>query len=170
MVVCDSIEAQVLYASVEDIYRFLKNERQVIRFLNYQFQDKYPNKLLTDNYFNQVFNNKQDDDVRASVRSGSQGSEGSTEPVKTTRQDPPAGVSSNFVQRKLQQYGIHNKVNHHLLNQNETEFRYILREIVEDYPQTKPQRVENLISDCNITNLNQFISTSKKIQPIATMN
>lgn len=130
--------------------------------MNYQFQDKYPNKLLTDNYFNQVFSNKQEDDVKASVWSGS--SNGSIEPVKTQRQDQPVSGNSNFVQRKLQQYGIHNKVNHHLLNQNETEFRYILREIVEDYPQTKPQRVENIISDCNITNLNQFNLTSKKVQ------
>ena len=105
-----------------------------------------------------------------SVRSGSQGSEGSTELNKTNRQEQPVAGSANFVQRKLQQYGIHNKVNHHLLNQNETEFRYILREIVEDYPQTKPQRMENIISDCNITNLNQLILTSQRVQPIISMN
>lgn len=36
------------------------------------------------------------------------------------------------------QFGIDKKVNPLLLNQNESEFRQTLREIVEDYPETHP--------------------------------
>ena len=55
-VVCDSFDAEVLFANIDDIYKMLKNERGILNFINEQFMEKCPDQQLTDNFFNQVFN------------------------------------------------------------------------------------------------------------------
>ena len=57
-VTCESYDGEVLFADIEDIYKLLKNEKRVLKFLNDQYSEKYPDSELTDNFFEQAFQNK----------------------------------------------------------------------------------------------------------------
>lgn len=57
-VTCESYDGEVLFADIEDIYKLLKNEKRVLKFLNEQYSEKYPDSELTDNFFEQAFQNK----------------------------------------------------------------------------------------------------------------
>jgi hypothetical protein len=101
-VTCDTVDAEILYAKVDDIYKLLKNEKRVIKFLTDQFREKYPNKLLTDNFFEQAFSNTIEEI-----------------PDSTNRPQSQPGVKSGeqnvLVKQRLREFGIQN-VNDLLLN------------------------------------------------------
>ena len=61
-----------------------------------------------------------------------------------------------MVTKRIREYGIENKVNTILLKKNEADFRKTLGEIVKDYPQTKMQKAENIISDFNRSTIENF--------------
>ena len=54
-VTCDSTDAEILYADIGEIYKQLKGDRHITKFLNNQYMEKYPDQQLTDKYFEQVF-------------------------------------------------------------------------------------------------------------------
>ena len=41
-IVCDSFDAEVLFANIEDIHKIIKNEKGILNFINEQFMEKCP--------------------------------------------------------------------------------------------------------------------------------
>ena len=109
-VTCESVDAEFLHADIDDIFKLLKNEKRVLRFLNDQYQEKYPNMNLTDIYFDQVFSSK-------NISKQGNGSTGQQIINSASLHlSKPKKLSLMPVQRNLIQYGIGSKVNKLLLN------------------------------------------------------
>ena len=41
-VTCESFDGEVLFANIDDIYKMLKNEKRILKFMNDQYSEKYP--------------------------------------------------------------------------------------------------------------------------------
>ena len=54
----NSNDCEVMWAYIDDVYKLIKNERKLIRFMNFEYIRKYPNKKLTDHYLEDVFKGK----------------------------------------------------------------------------------------------------------------
>lgn len=129
-VTCNSVDAEILHADIQDIYKLLKGDRHVTKFLNDQYMEKYPDQQLTDKYFEQVFSNQ------GATSSMSQN------PAPQTPEAAAVGIPKTIMpaQKNLIAYGINGQVNNLLLNQTELDFRETIKEVVHEYPQTKRQK------------------------------
>lgn len=67
-VTCESTDAEVIYANVDDIYKLFKNELRLLRFLKEEFVQKFPSNELADSYFDGVFSRKLDSLTRTSKK------------------------------------------------------------------------------------------------------
>jgi hypothetical protein len=56
-VICESQEAEIIYADVESIFKHIKRESSVIDFMNQQLMKKYPDQMITDEHFSNAFKN-----------------------------------------------------------------------------------------------------------------
>ena len=59
-VTCESNDGEFIYANVDDIYKLVKNEKRLLRFLKDEFVQKFPANDLADNYFEGAFSRKLD--------------------------------------------------------------------------------------------------------------
>ena len=57
-VTCNTNDAEILYANIDDIWKQLKSEKKILRALNNQYLEKYPDQNLTDKFAEQAFSNK----------------------------------------------------------------------------------------------------------------
>lgn len=57
-VTCESTDAEIMWANIEDVYKLLKNERKVVKFMNNEYIKKYPTNRLPDKYLEEVFRAK----------------------------------------------------------------------------------------------------------------
>ena len=65
-VTCESNNAEVLVANVDDIYKMVRTESKVVKFMKEQFVQKFPSEKLPDDFFKDVFSGKlKDEDPNA---------------------------------------------------------------------------------------------------------
>jgi len=83
-VTCNTNDAEILYASVEDIWKPLKSEKKILRALNNQYLEKYPDQNLTDKFFEQAFSNKLDGPCSAAAPKGAPGKKAPAKSMKPT--------------------------------------------------------------------------------------
>lgn len=43
-VTCESNDGEVLFADIEDVYKLFKNEKRILKFMNEQYSEKYPDQ------------------------------------------------------------------------------------------------------------------------------
>ena len=60
-VTCESNNAELLMAKIEDIYKVIKTESKVVKFMKEQFVQKFPSEKTADDFFKGVFSGKRKD-------------------------------------------------------------------------------------------------------------
>lgn len=58
-VTCQSNEAEILVATIEDVVKHLKNEPRVVHFLKQEYIDKYPSDFPSNRHFSEIFSTVQ---------------------------------------------------------------------------------------------------------------
>ena len=54
-VTCESNEAEIIYANVDDIFKMVKGEKRLLRFLKDEYVRKFPSNDLADSFFESAF-------------------------------------------------------------------------------------------------------------------
>ena len=57
-VTCESNDAEIIYANVDDVYKLFKHEKGLYRFLKEEFVQKFPSDDLADSYLDNAFSRK----------------------------------------------------------------------------------------------------------------
>jgi len=57
-VTCESNDAELLEANVDDVYKLFKNESKVVKFMKEQYIQKFPSQKPADDFFKGVFSGK----------------------------------------------------------------------------------------------------------------
>jgi len=152
-VTCESNDAEILTANVDDVYKLFKNEKRIMKFLKDEFIQKFPINMLPDSYFDGVFSRKVENQTSKSKKTPKAFSVGKASAPEPQQKQMP-------VTKNLLDFGIQNKANDILLNKTELDFRETIKEIVKDYPSTKLQRRENQKSYINFLRAQQTKSAA----------
>lgn len=62
-VTCESNNAELLVANVDDVLKLLKTESKVVKFMKEQYIQKFPSQKTADDFFKGVFSGKHPDNT-----------------------------------------------------------------------------------------------------------